>query len=123
MCTPKCEDGEPTGQCDTSYNEEYECIGCTVIPYICSDFIKRIYTGNEVRYCTGGCPGDCVQQDAVECYVEYECKYGDQLEYSICGTVGEGGVDCLDVPFLWWCSPCDDLEEGVIVYAYPRVCQ
>jgi len=122
-CKPTCEDGEPTGQCDTSHNEDYGCIGCTVIPHICSSFKTRVYTGKEVRYCTGGCPGDCVQQDAVECYVECECKYGLQQDYSICGTVGEG-LACLDLPFVWYCSPCvKNNQECEIEYAYPKKCQ
>ncbi len=124
-CEPKCEDGEPTGQCDTSYNEE--CIGCTVIPYQCSDFISRIYTGNEVRYCTGGCPGDCVlmpwPMNAVECYVECECKWGTTLDYSFCGA-GEEGVACTDILIAMWCTPCvKNDEECVIEYAYPTACQ
>ena len=122
-CTPKCEDGEPTGQCDTSHNEEYECIGCTVFPYNCSDFTMREYYGNEVRYCTGGCPGDCVQQNAVECYVEYDCKYGTQLPLSICATQGDG-VACVDYPDVWFCTPCvKNGEEWEIEYAYPKECQ
>ena len=121
ICTPKCENTPPTGSCDTSYNEE--CLGCTVIPHICSSFTMKVYYGNEVHYCTGGCPGDCVQQNAVECYVEYECKYGIQQEYSICGEVGEG-VDCIDLPFLWYCSPCvKNNNEWEIEYAYPKECQ
>ena len=121
VCTPKCEDGEPTGQCDTSYNEE--CIGCTVFPYTCSDFKMREYTGSEVYYCSGGCPGDCVQQNAVECYVECECKYGTQLAMRICATQG-GGVACVDYPDVWFCTPCvKNDQECVIEYAYPRKCQ
>ena len=138
-CEPKCEDGEPTGQCDTSYNEE--CIGCTVFPYTCSDFRMREYTGNEVRYCTGGCPGDCVQQNAVECYVEYECKKGSKQVMTACGIApdpnlvlcgadiegGGGGVACVPLPLecaLWYCSPCvKNNDRWQIEYAYPRKCQ
>lgn len=120
-CEPKCEDGEPTGQCDTSYN--YECIGCTVIPYQCSDFKMREYYGNEVRYCTGGCPGDCVQQNAVECYVEYECKWGTTLDYSFCGA-GEEGVACTDILIAMWCTPCvKNNDRWQIEYVYPTECQ
>jgi hypothetical protein len=127
-CAWPCVDGEPTGECDTSHNEEYECIGCVGLLGSCSSYTMRLYTGNEVRYCSGGCPGDCVQQSAVECYVEYECKSFLMLFYTceelpsppwppdsgkVCIPAGPGACD----------SCVQNSEEWEIGYAYPRECQ
>ena len=127
-CVDKCENTSPTGQCDTSQNENYECIGCTLFPYDCSDFTTRIYTGYETLWCTGGCPGECVQLDAVHCYSEYKCMKGVQQAYSICSTEGDG-VACEPSPWypegLWFCSPCvkNPADPLPAFYVYPKACQ
>lgn len=123
-CTPKCEDGEPTGECDTSKNEDYKCPGCVYLLDDCSNYTMREYYGNEVRYCTGGCPGDCVQQNAVECYVEYKCKLVGILWHS-CQESPPGEMNCLPNIFSPVCNGCtkDSEEPEPIEYAYPTQCQ
>jgi len=121
-CEPKCEDGEPTGECDTSHNAEYECVGCVLIGD-CSNYTMREYYGNEVRYCTGGCPGDCVQQNAVECYVVYECKAVILWGYT-CETVLGHKICVTALPYkiCEGCTKNPDKWEP-IVYRYPTECE
>lgn len=121
-CTPKCEDGEPTGECDTSHNAEYECVGCVLIGD-CSNYTMREYYGNEVSFCNGGGCTDCLQLNAVECYVVCECE-AVILWGATCETV-LGHKIC--VTALPWnaCEGCtknpDECEP--IEYRYPTRCR
>ena len=124
-CKPRCENTDPTGACDTSNNEDYECIGCTVLPIFCHNFTTRIYTGNENHGCTGGCPGDCAPQPDVLCYTEYMCKEDIAQYRTLCGTAGEG-VACRSFPDMSWCSPCVQDAYNVVQEFYVennRACQ
>jgi len=121
-CTPKCEDGEPTGECDTSHNAEYECVGCVLIGD-CSNYTMREYYGSEVSFCNGGGCTDCLQLDAVECYVVYECKRDLQWGRS-CQTVL--GYDMCVTQYPWsLCEGCtkNKDESEPIVYRYPTRCR
>lgn len=109
-----------------SNNEEYECIGCVGLFGSCSSYTMRLYTGNEVRYCYGGCPGDCVQQDAVHCYTEYECTIFTVIFFS-CEEdwpPGSGEQNCAPNLPGSACGTCvQNSLEWEIGYAYPRECQ
>lgn len=116
-----CEDGEPTGECDTSNNENYKCPACIGLLDDCANYTSRAYYGNDVRYCyVLGCPGDCVQQDAVECYVVYTCKLGAILSHSCQGDP----VKCLpDVGGMCYGCAGNPDEWEPIQYRYPTECQ
>lgn len=117
-CAWPCADGEPTGECDTSHNEE--CVECLLLG-LCTDYTMREYYGSEVRYCTGGCPGDCYQQNAVECYVECECKMGRAIYGHSCSALQHCNVSkAEDICFTCTKNPreCEPIE-----YSYPTKCQ
>ena len=124
-CAMECQTMNDASRCSTSNNED--CIGCTLGTDNCSDyyFTTKIYTGSSTSSCSPtGCPGDCVQGDAIHCYSEYACMEGTTLTLYACGVEGEG-VSCQPVPpeVLWFCSPCiKNPMAGVIEYVYPMSC-
>jgi len=126
-CTDKCENTEPTGHCDTSHNGEYQCVGCVGVPPFtsaeCGDFEIRVYTGNINHHCTGGCPGDCQEQDPVHCYTMYECwPYSEQE--SLCILGGESTI-CFPAGELLTCLGCKKklFDDGEPEYVTHWACQ
>jgi len=123
-CASPCVDGEPTDDCNTSHDEEHECPGCLMNPLgSCSNYTMREYTGNEVVYCSGGCAGDCVEQDKVHCYTEYDCKAKTFIAFTCFWGAPGGGKLCVAEP-MSSCQACEkNADEWEKKYAYPTKCE
>ena len=127
MCYDECQNTPPTGHCDTSYNEDYKCIGCRPWPSegpSCEGYTTKVYTGNVNHGCTGGCPGDCELKPNVHCYTEYKCKTGNLLEEYGCIVFGNGELGCAPLPFVL-CVPCarDPEDPGEKSYVNHSACK
>jgi len=110
-CRPKCENTEPTNECDSSKTTECPgCFQCILWGGVCEGHYINVYTGNTVHSCIGGCAGDC-NPSSVHCYTSYECQ--GELLYP-CWFCQEGmlGKKCYDwgslcPPLVGYCWQCN----------------
>jgi len=120
-CASPCDEEIDEPRCESEWNES--CIACVGMLEFCSHHNTRIFMETVTYTCSGGCDGDCAEENPQPvCSRVYKC--------TACWFVTHICTDQLDTPVpldcyfqtdtLWSCSRCvTDFDELVNEHPSP----